>query len=152
MTTIDQLLGDVGRLLGVDQLALDSDRSAALEVDDVVVNFEAEDEGRTLVLFADVGAPPRKGEVGPEYYETLLRANFFQLGTGGSTLGMDRDAGMIALVRRLSTAALDANALFAEVEQFVDFAEAWTRRLAELAAQGLENSQDGAAEPGMLRI
>lgn len=152
MTTIDQLLGEVGPLLGVDQLALDADGSAALEVDDVVVNFEAEDEGRTLVLFADVGAPPRKGEVGPEYYETLLRANFFHLGTGGGALGMDRDAGMIALVRRLPTAALDANALFAEIEQFVDFAEAWTRRLAELAAQGPENRQEGAAEPGMLRI
>ena len=84
------------------------------------------------MLFADVGSPPRKGEVGPEYYETLLRANFFQLGTGGATLGMDRDAGMIALVRRLSTASLDANALFSAIEQFVDFAEAWTRRLAEL--------------------
>lgn len=152
MTTLDQLLGDVGPLLGVDRLALDADGSAALEVDDVVVNFEAEDEGRTLVLFADVGPPPRKGEVGPEYYETLLRANFFQLGTGGSTLGMDRDAGMFALVRRLPTVALDANGLFAEIEQFVDFAEAWTRRLVELAAQGAENRQEGAAEPGMLRI
>src|SRR5690606_31200770 len=108
-----------------------------LQIDDVVVNLEADDDGRTLVLFADVGAPPRRGEVSDEFYETLLKANFLHLGTGGATLGMDREAGFIALVDRVPVAGLGGGDLAERVERFVNLAEAWTSRIAELSTPSI---------------
>lgn len=150
-----KLVDDLGGQMGLDGLTLDEQGSASLEIDSVVLNVDADDDGRTLVLHAWVGDAPRRDETSPEFYETLLRANFFNLGTGGATLGMDRELGYVALVQRVAVAEKSAADLLAVVEQFVNFAEGWTRRVAELAAgrAGRGNTPADGAEPaGMLRI
>lgn len=147
------LTAELGRQLGVEGLTLDERGSASLEIDEVVLNLEADDDGRTLVLHAVVGSTPRRGETPTELYETLLRANFYHLGTGGATLGMDREAGFIALVQRVPLFGVDAVALAATVEQFVNFAEGWTRRIEQLFAAGGQAPLDAGADPdGLLRI
>lgn len=147
------LTAELGRQLGVEGLALDEQGSASLQIDDVVLNLEADDDGRTLVLHAVVGTPPRRGETPTELSETLLRANFYHMGTGGATLGMDREAGFIALVQRMPLFGVEAVALAAAVEQFVNFAEAWTRRIEQLVAAGAQTTLDAGADPdGLLRI
>lgn len=148
-----KLVDDLGRQMGLDGLSLDENGSASLEIDSVVLNLDSDDDGRTLVLHAWVGDAPLRDQTPDEFYETLLRANFFHLGTGGATLGMDREQGYVALVQRVAVAGQSAADLLGVVEQFVNFAEAWTQRVAELSAGGSVNRpSEGAESAGMLRI
>lgn len=132
---LSQLVEEFGRHVGLDELTLGENSATSLAIDAVELHLAADDDGRTLVMFADVGTPPHPDQTSREYYETLLKANFLHLGTGGATLGMDRDAGFVALMDRLAVAGLNAADLADRVERFVNLAEAWTQRLAELAAE-----------------
>lgn len=151
-TDLDRLMADFGQSLGIPELALDESGGAALQIDDVVLNLEADDDGRTLVVFADVGAPPRRGEASDEFYETLLKANFLHLGMGGATLGMDREAGFIALVDRVPVTGTGSAEFAERIERLVNLAEAWTERIAELSAATKELEVPPAGSSDMLRI
>lgn len=135
---LSHLLEEFGRHVGLDDLTLSENGTASLAIDAVELHLAADDEGRTLVMFADVGTPPHPDQTSREYYETLLKANFLHLGTGGATLGMDRDAGFVALMDRVPVAGLNAADLADRVERFVNLAEAWSQRLTELASEPAE--------------
>lgn len=132
---IQNLLNGLGAYLGLGEITLDDEGRCSMAFDSVVVNFESEDDGHTLLLYSDVGDPPRPGDANAAFYEELLKANFFNLGTGGGTLGMDRDAGFIALAHRLPAAAITVPQLEGILERFVNLAEAWTRKIQGLLAQ-----------------
>ncbi len=110
------------------------------------MQFESQPDQASLVMYVDLGEPPAWGSSIP-FYESLLAANFFGAGTGGAHLGMNRDAGMVALSRQLPLASLSGQELLQELEAFVNLAERWKSRLEELAAQnaGPEGEPDREA-------
>ncbi|HVJ68843.1 MAG TPA: type III secretion system chaperone [Caulifigura sp.] len=126
------LVNDFGKLLGLEGLTPDGDGSWALQFDDVVVQIDGDRD--VLTCYVDLGKPPAFGAP-TDFYEALLKANFFASGTGGASLGMDREAGFVALSRQLPIAGTTPQDLSVVVERLVDFAEAWSRRIPELLAQ-----------------
>lgn len=54
--------------------------AAATQIHDVMVNPEPDDDGRTLVLSADVGVPPRRRKVGNEFKKEAFSSSTFCTG------------------------------------------------------------------------
>ena len=125
---VNQELGELGRQIGLDDLQLDENGYAALAFDDVVVNFELDEDGERLLMSAYLGEP--QGDL-LKTYELLLDANFCWQGTGGGTLSLERETGGIVLFQSLPTRTLDLHTLETTLETFVNSAEAWTLQLAE---------------------
>jgi hypothetical protein len=127
--TVNQVLGEFGKQIGLDDLRLDDNGYAALAFD-VVVNLEYDEEPERLLMSAYLGEP--QGER-LKTYELLLDANFCWQGTAGATLSLERETGGIVLFQALPARALERQALEAALETFVNTADAWTLQLAPAA-------------------
>jgi len=138
------LLTDLGKQLGLDEINLDENDYAAVAFDKVVVNFEFDSDSGKLAFYADIGTPPGLDQTSSEFYEALLKANFFQIGTAGATIGMDREKGFISFFQAVDPAAIGPDEFFTTVETFVDLAEGWTARIVDLA---MENESGGDLAP-----
>jgi hypothetical protein len=128
--TVNQVLGEFGKQIGLDDLRLDDNGYAALAFDDVVVNLEYDEEPERLLMSAYLGEP--QGER-LKTYELLLDANFCWQGTAGATLSLERETGGIVLFQALPARALERQALAAALETFVNTADAWILQLAPAA-------------------
>ena len=128
-----RLLGVLGATLGIPDLQLDEAGCCALAFDEVVVNLEADPEGRQLSLYASVGPVPASDS--SELQKQLLDGNLFWKDTGGAILGLDREGGRVVVLQSLPAQRISDPEFAAAVEQFVNAAEARTRRIAEAAAE-----------------
>ena len=139
---------DLGTALGIDDLQLDENGYAALGFDDLLVNFELDEERDRLLLTASLGQPEGNKQAA---YELLMSANYLWQGTGGGTLALEESSGEIILQKPLPIATLDQQALEMAIEIFVDTAELWAQQLA--AGSGDESTDDEQPMPpgGILR-
>jgi len=126
---VQLLLRDLGKLVGMNDLALDEHGRCALLIDDrleISVTFANGDDH--LVMAALVGELP--ADAPQERYAALLDANFFWRGTNGATLGVDRDTRAVVLLERLPITGLYVGHLEAILGDFVDSGLDWMNRLA----------------------
>jgi len=85
----------------------------------------SEGQPRFLILTTKLGhVPDHRHEV----LETLLAANFFGDGPGGSNLSRD-EYGNVKLTRRLGALNLEFEDLLSALENFVNYAEYWQIKL-----------------------
>lgn len=136
---INLLLTEFGREIGLDGLALDEDGHAALAFDDVLVNFEIEEGGERLLLYAYLGEI--RGDAAASM-RAMLEANLFWRGADGGTLAIERATGGVVLELAVPAASLDRSKLQATLERFINTAEDWTQRIGE----GRAAKPDDAAE------
>ena len=131
--TTQQIIGDFGKTVGLDDLELDEAGYCCLVIDkNLVINIELDEPERRLMLYSLVGRP------GPDRLPVpnmAMEANYLGRGTGGATLGVQPEGGGIVLSRGVPLAGLDLPGFNGALERFVNTAEAWTKRLAEPAAE-----------------
>jgi hypothetical protein len=129
---VQQILGDFGKTIGLDDLELDAAGYCCLMIDNnLVINIEFEEPDARLLLYAKVGRP------GPDRAAALtaiLEANYLGRGTGGATLGLEPESGSIVLSRDLAIAGMDVPGFSDALERFVNTAEVWSKRLGEASA------------------
>jgi Tir chaperone protein (CesT) family len=140
--TVNKVLGEFGKQIGLDDLRLDDNGYAALAFDDVVVNLEFDADLERLLMSAYLGEP--QGDR-LKTYELLLDANFCWQGTAGGTLSLERETGGIVLFQQLPARALDLRALEAALETFVNTADAWTLQIAQAAEAAAAPAADHPA-------
>jgi hypothetical protein len=130
--TVQGLLGEFGRTIGLDDLELDEDDYCALLIDDsLVINMEFDDAGNKLVLYSLIGEPAGERTAA---YDRLLRANYLGRETGAASLSLHPDGKGVVLSQWLPMPGLDGKRFTTELERFVNQTEAWTKRLPQLAA------------------
>ncbi|MFO1058436.1 MAG: type III secretion system chaperone [Dongiaceae bacterium] len=139
LDAVQQVIGEFGKSIGIDDLALDAEGYCCLAIDhDLIVNIELDATDGQLVLYSVVGQPgPDRAAV----LETLMQANYLGQGTRGAILGLQPGTGAVVLSRALPADRLDLPAFNGALERFVNTAEDWMRRLAGPAA-----AADPAAE------
>ena len=120
-------LAEFGESIGFDGFELDATGFAVLAFDDVLVNFELDEDRQQLLLTATLGKPHGNKH---SAYEHLMDANFCWQGTYGGTFSLERETGEIILQRPLPLTSLDRAALEKALQEFVDTTEAWTKQLA----------------------
>jgi len=126
------LLRDLGKTCGLQDLAPDDSAYCCLLLDEKIsVQMQLNPITGILTLFSPVG---HVGESDPKtaLLEHLLWANLFWQGTGGATLGWDRETGQVIFGRQVSLSEYDSGAFQRLVEDFANNAEAWTNHLDQM--------------------
>ena len=97
-----------------------------------------------VALVGDLGAMP---EVNPEgLFRLMLEAQHCFRETEGAVFSIDRERDRLTLNRLLSSAELDDEAFFSEVERFVNQLEVWAHIIRDYNGHTTQNKgrQDGA--------
>lgn len=159
MSTYDlaaRLIERFGKLLGLEGLALEGgSHSCALEFDgSLVVNFDFHEASGQMILTNFVADLP-DGPAEP-VLRTLMAANYSEYLEGGITLGLVPQTQQVVLVQARSVIELDDATFEKMVETFVNKAEQWKLRLADLdgtrtnGSPGQPHPSDTSALPPML--
>ena len=137
-----EIVQNLGKTVGIDDLAPDDNGYLCLTFDERPVNIEERDG--IIFLYAAIGPLPADGLEG--LYRQLLSANCFYRETQGATLGVDDKLGVL-LFYQTPSAALEGNQFETVLQNFINTADAWRGRLEE--ARSKTNSASAAAEtPG----
>lgn len=150
MQAFQSLLASLGQSIGLPDLAPDDEGYCALSFDDLMVHLQYDPAQDELLAFA------RLGEIDDdepaELYARMLAANLFWQGTGGATLGVQPEDGMVFLCRKTPLGPLDDGGFQQLLEQFVNTADSWRGEVArfvsdDVTGDALANALPDAA-PG----
>jgi len=125
---IEAILLELGNQMGLPNLKLDNNKVCRLIFDKkFTVDIEASEDLKIVHLYSAICViPPRDKE---NLYESLLEANLFGRGTGGSTFGVDLETGEILLSRTMEMEKVDYQDFVNVLESFVNHVEAWTDKI-----------------------
>jgi len=130
--TINGLLQEFGRTIGIPDLDLDDEGYCILVIDEkLVINMEFDQLGQQLLIYSLVGET--SGDAA-RVHEQMLRSNYLGRDTGGATLGLRPEDGGVVLSQWVAVPGLDLPRFTAILETFVNQVDDWTRRLPELGA------------------
>jgi len=149
----ETLIAELGAAIGLPELKLDEDGACTLSFDDnITVNLRLDPETDAVVLYSPLGLLEADGSVAVK--DALLEANLLFQGTGGCTLGVDSNMGLVVLAYREHVAQVRAPLLMERIEAFVNVAEAWRERLERLQSGQADGAEKASSRlgsiPGML--
>jgi len=125
---LNSLLQELGRQLGIPDLAADQTGHCTLSIDNAWTLHIAWSEARNCVqCLTDLGGLPAQDR--EAFLAQLLTANALFAGTQGATLALDPTREQVVLCRELSLAGLDYIAFEKGLEAFIEQAEHWRARL-----------------------
>jgi hypothetical protein len=128
------LVEELGRRLNTN-LALDDAGLARIMVDGTLpVDFELDEAGGRLLIYAVIGIPPASGPRLERFMESLLAANLFGSETGPCSPAFDRERQEMLLWFDLGEESHIETAM-AALENLVAQAERWRSELADAQAR-----------------
>ena len=141
MTDVKELINGFCERLGIKSEA-NAEGVYAFEVD--MFHFAIHDlsEQRRVALVGDLGLIPEKHPEG--LFRLMLEAQHCFRDTEGAIFSIDRERDRLTLNRLLSSAELDEETFFNEVERFVNQLEAWAHIIRDYNGQ-IERDKD---QPG----
>ena len=152
LSTMENMLSEFGASIGMPDLKPDAEHRCNLMFDDVAVSFELGVDDDSLYIYSLLGPVPATGAEG--LYADLLHANHVFEGTAGATLGVDPETRGIVLVRAERLESLRLPAFETLVEDFVNVAERWMKRIESGEVESAAEARDTPppAGEGMMRV
>lgn len=139
MHNIDQAIDELGRIVGLPDLAFDGQGNLSLLFDGTMpVNIARIDE-KTMELWTtleNIGT-----DTDTRLLKYLLASNHLGEGTGAARLGLQPGGGDFVLCERIEAAGLDAATLEARFSEFVKHAFHWNSPEARDAAAARDPGQ-----------
>jgi hypothetical protein len=132
---IEQLIADVGRLLGTTPAVPDAQRDAWLLILDDETMFDIEYDARSdrLVL---AGGVRHVADVDREaVYEMLLQFNYLWTDTGGARMALDGCPGQVVMLHEMRAEGMGTTALCNVVEGLARMLRSW-QEIIEAMAHG----------------
>jgi len=127
----NRLVKDLGATLTVPDMELDERSHCVLLFDEnIVLNMEYDAAGERMLLYVYLDELPR--ENAEPILREALAGNLFWHRTKGATLSLEEGTGGIVLIYPHSLDDLDAAKFETVVENFVQTAENWKKRIAAL--------------------
>jgi hypothetical protein len=136
MTDVKELINAFCERLGIKSEA-NAEGVYAFEVDALEFAIHDLSEQRRVALVGDLGMIPEKQPEG--LFRLMLEAQHCFRETEGSVFSIDGERNRLTLNRMLSSAELDDETFFNEVERFVNQLEAWTRIIRDYNGQKVED-------------
>jgi Tir chaperone protein (CesT) family len=121
------LLSEFGRKIGLPKLRADESGYCALSFDDVDAHLQYEGEQDEVVVFTRLGTVDLDDPT--ETYARLLGGNLFWEGTGGATLAVEPETGMVFLQAKAAVRSLDGAGFGSLLERFIVAAERWRKEI-----------------------
>jgi hypothetical protein len=146
MTDVKELINAFCERLGIKSEA-NAEGVYAFEVDALEFAIHDLSEQRRVALVGDLGMIPEKHPEG--LFRLMLEAQHCFRETEGAIFSIDGERDRLTLNRLLSSAELDDETFFNEVERFVNQLEAWTRIIRDYNGQKVEDKgqQDEVETP-----
>jgi hypothetical protein len=124
----EQLLNDLGLIMGLSGLAFNDEGCARLVFDDgLVLNLESDADTGQLQIYSDLGPLPSKNR--ENFFLMLLEGNIFQAETHGATLAVDAVQQQVVLCRALTPDDLSLQSFSNIIEAFVNAVAQWRAKL-----------------------
>ena len=130
---LKNLIAEFGASIGIPELTLDEENRCNLMFDEVAVSFELSPDEDAVYIYAYLGDVVRTGN--GALFTALLGANYLFKGTRGATIGVDEASGRVVMIRSEDLSALRLSRFSSLVEEFINLAELWQKKLAEFPAQ-----------------
>lgn len=135
-----QLLGELGKSVGLPELAPDDDNYCCLGFDDkIITHLQYNEENDVVMLFAQLGVVDE--DKAALIYPRILKANLFWQGTGGATLGVDDESKEVLMAYQIPIQMLDFSKFQELLEGFINTAELWINTL-EAVQKGIDSTPD----------
>ena len=130
---LKNLLTEFGTSVGIPDLQLDEENRCNLIFDEIAMSFELGPSEESVYLYSYLGDAIHTDL--EDLYATLLDANYIFRGTQGATIGVESTSRKVVLIReeRLSNLQLPRFRLL--VEEFVNLAELWMKKLANFSVE-----------------
>jgi hypothetical protein len=146
MTDVKELINAFCERLGIKSEA-NAEGIYAFEVDALEFAVHDLSEQRRVALVGDLGIIPQKHPEG--LFRLMLEAQHCFRDTEGAVFSIDRERDRLTLNRLLSSAELDDETFFNEVERFVNQLEAWAHIIRDYNGQKVEDKgqQDEVETP-----
>ncbi len=148
----ENVLTEFGNTLGLSDLAFDETNACKLVFDGRhAIQFELDRDAEFIYLHAELGSAPAQATD----LRALLEAGFLGTNAGGGAFGISPDNGQLFLWKRLRTAYLTVDALFAETESFVHALRFWQTKIAAgqfSLSTGEDPEQNADSSLTMLRV
>ncbi len=137
----NQFIKDLGAILTVPDMELNEQNSCVLLFDnDIVLNVEYDSVNERMLLYVYLDDLPE------ENAEPLLRealaGNFFWYRTRGATLSLEEGTGGLVLIYSHALSELDSGTFETIVENFVQTAEDWKKRIINIKKRELVESKE----------
>jgi len=149
MEVVNNLLKELGRHIGLDQLELDDEGQCTLAFDeDIVVTFVADpDGGLNAVSF--VGELPESGA--ESFVKELLAENFLPSNHGGARFAIEPNSNRVVVVRRWDAQKTDVNQFSSHLEACVNTIDAMQKTMANIkfdpSNSAEQKTEDGGYAP-----
>jgi len=124
---MERLLEDFGKLVEIPELKFDEDGYCCLFFDDIAINLELDEEENRLYIYSHIGRVPEENK--RDFYEMLLKANYFCFETQGGTLGINDDAEVVMLTYHIPFSVLDLTQFETLFGKFADLAKKWKQKI-----------------------
>jgi hypothetical protein len=146
---LDLLLSELGKGVGIEELALDKEDGCVLSFDELVVSLQYVPDNNSLVLFSNLGVLDGQDLSGQ--FAEMLEANFYERARGGPTIGYHRETKTAWTIYQTAVGPLDFPAFEEKMERFVNFSEAWKKRFMdpEGLASDKTSPSDQTIPPGI---
>ena len=125
-----------------------SDARAEFAVDGIPFVFTADDEGSDIFSCAVVGALPREETARCRVFAELLHAQFCFSESCGFCFGVDADDSFVLLQSLVDAECVDERRFVERMEKFVQLANVWRRRFADLAVEAPSGGDAAPSAPG----
>ena len=119
----EDVLREFATHVGLDPAELLSTEEVLIDGIAVGLQLDGDPDVGDLVFFAVLGTP--EAAQSARIAQTLLEANNFWVGTGGCTLGLQRETGAVTLCGRVAVDELGGASLATMLDGFVDTAQFW---------------------------
>ncbi|MDR0351185.1 MAG: type III secretion system chaperone [Puniceicoccales bacterium] len=141
---VDVLLHDLGKIMNLQGLSLDSHNRCILIFDEkIVVNLELNEITGELILYSYVAAVPFEGK--ERIFEFLLESNFFWKDSKGATLSIDKQTQTIVMSYKFCLPLKDPEKFEDSLGFFVDNVESWAKRVESMALDAEVVAQENNA-------
>ncbi len=133
---LNRLIGDLGKDIGIPDLALDEDGFVCIiNEDGVVVNIDHFDDQDSLVIYTTIGEIVEDRRL--EIYDEMLKANFMWKDTLGATLCVSPDGKHALLMASFTVGDLDLPQLLNMYKYIYEMTWAWAGRFRAVAGEDL---------------
>jgi len=144
---VNDLLDELGRMLGLKSLGLNKDLCCFLTFDELLVAIEYNQDTDRCVLSSPIGGIPEQNR--QELYELLLAGNHFWKETGGATLSIDKETGLTYLLHNFSAEHTSFTAFSTILENFIKTLERWVETIAQAMRHEEIAEGEGSQEHGI---
>lgn len=142
MEAVRNLLKELGRHIGLEQLELDEEGQCTLAFDEeIVVTFVADpDGGLNAVSF--VGELPESGA--NAFVRGLLEENFLPSNHGGARFAIEPSSNRVVMVGRWDAQKTDMGSFSIQLESFVNSIDAMQKAMSDTRFDDTEPEKDQA--------